>query len=196
VDSTLPSCLTTQVKSSIRLFILGALQRGGDMYGHQIRRAAQLDRTELWTDFRQGSLYGALHRMAAEGVIEIVRTEQEGNMPARTVYRITETGVAELVAIRDQALRETGIRPDPVDLALQNVADMSEDELRAVMEQRRAAIAAELTSWRHLQDTAAPFLTPIEALAFRHTLLRVEAELAWHDEFIDGLPKVFSGTGH
>jgi hypothetical protein len=133
--------------------------------------------------------------MAAEGVIEIVRTEQEGNMPARTVYRITETGVAELVAIRDQALRETGIRPDPVDLALQNVADMSEDELRAVMEQRRAAIAAELTSWRHLQDTAAPFLTPVEALAFRHTLLRVEAELAWHDEFIEGLPKVFSGPG-
>jgi DNA-binding PadR family transcriptional regulator len=183
------------VPSSIRLFILGALERGGPMYGHQIRRAAQIDRTELWTDFRQGSLYGALHRMAAEGVVEIVRTEQEGNMPARTVYQITETGREELTAIRDRALRETQLTPDPVDLALQNVGDMSEDDLRSVMEQRRAAIAVDLATWRRLQDTAAPYLSPIEALAFRHTLLRVEAELAWHDEFIAGLPKVFGGSG-
>jgi DNA-binding PadR family transcriptional regulator len=164
------------------------------MYGHQIRRVAQIDRTELWTDIRQGSLYGALHRMAAEGVIETVRTEQEGNMPARTVYQITDVGRAELEAIRDRALRETRIRPDPVDLALQNVAGMPEEDLRIVMQQRRAAIAAELASWQHLQDTAAPYLSPVEALAFRHTLLRLEAELAWHDEFLEGLPKVFTGA--
>jgi DNA-binding PadR family transcriptional regulator len=161
------------------------------MYGHQIRREAQIDRTELWTDIKQGSLYGALHRMAAEGVIEKVRTEQEGNMPARTVYKITGPGVAELVAIRDRALRETRLRPDPVDLALQNVADMSEDELRGVLEQRRAAIAADLASWRHLHDTAAPFLSPVEDVAFRHSIMRVEAELAWHDEFIDAIPKIY-----
>jgi Virulence activator alpha C-term len=79
-----------------------------------------------------------------------------------------------------------------VDLALQNAADMPEDELRGVMEQRRAAIAAELASWRHIQETAAPHLTPIEALAFRHTVMRVETELAWHDDFLEALPKVFS----
>ena len=165
------------------------------MYGHQIRRAAQTDRTELWTDIKQGSLYGALHRMAAEGVITVVRTEQEGNLPARTVYRITETGQAELAAIRDQALRETRIRPDPVDLALQNAADMTQDELRGVVEMRRAAIAAELKSWRHLRDTAAPHLTRIEALAFRHTLMRVETELAWHDEFLAAIPQLFGAGG-
>jgi DNA-binding PadR family transcriptional regulator len=164
------------------------------MYGHQIRRAAQVDRTELWTDIKQGSLYSALHRMAAEGVIEIVRTEQEGSMPARTVYQITDTGRAELLAIRDRALRETRLRPDPVDLALQNAAGMPEGELRGVMEQRRAVLAAELASWRQRQDTAAPYLAPVEVLAFRHMLLRLEAEIAWHDEFLEGLQKIFSGT--
>jgi len=161
------------------------------MYGHQIRREAQVDRTELWTDIKHGSLYGALHRMAAEGVIAKVRTEQEGNMPARTIYQITEAGIAELVAIRDQALRDTRLRPDPVDLALQNAADMSEDELRSVLEQRRAAIAADLAAWRHLHDTAAPFLTPIEDIAFRHSVMRVETEVAWHDEFLNALPKIY-----
>lgn len=178
--------------NSTRLFILGALARGGDMYGHQIRRAAQVDRTELWTDIKQGSLYGALHRMAGEGVIEVVRTEQEGNMPARTVYAITPAGREELVAIRDQALRQTGLRPDPVDLALQNAQDMSEDELRSVLENRRATIAADLASWKHLRETAAPHLTAIESMGFSHTLLRLEAELAWHEESLKVLPAVFA----
>ena len=177
--------------NSTRLFVLGALARGGPMYGHQIRRAAQVDRTELWTDIKQGSLYGALHRMAAEGVIEIVRTEQQGSMPARTVYTITTAGHEELVALRDQALRETKLRPDPVDLALQNAHDMSEGELRAVLEARRAAIAAEMASWQHLRETAEPHLTSIESMGFSHTLMRLEAELAWHEQTLKALPTAF-----
>lgn len=180
--------------NSTRLFILGALARGGPMYGHQIRRAAQLDRTELWTDIKQGSLYGALHRMAAEGVIEVVRTEQQGSMPARTVYAITGPGRLELTAIRDEALRQTRLRPDPVDLALQNSQDMSENELRAVLEDRRAAIAAELTSWRHLREAAEPHLTGIESMGFTHTLLRLEAELSWHEEALKALPGIFASA--
>jgi len=39
------------------------------MYGHQIRRDARMDRADLWSDVRPGSLYGALHRLAAEGLI-------------------------------------------------------------------------------------------------------------------------------
>ena len=187
VESAERSCLTTRVNST-RLFILGSLARGGAMYGHQIRRAAQVDRTELWTDIKQGSLYSALHRMAAEGVIEVVRTENQGNMPARTVYAITPAGREELIALRDEALRQTRLRPDPVDLALQNAQDMSEQELRVVLENRRAAIAAELAAWRNLRDTAEPHLTGIESLGFSHTLLRLEAELAWHEECLKTLP--------
>jgi DNA-binding PadR family transcriptional regulator len=181
--------------NSTRLFILGALARGGPMYGHQIRRTAQLDRTGLWTDIKQGSLYGALHRMAAEGVIDVVRTEQEGSMPARTVYAITAAGQLELAAIRDEALRQTRLRPDPVDLALQNAQDMSEDQLRTVLEDRRAAIAAELASWKHLRETAEPHLSGIESMGFTHTLLRLEAELTWHEQALKVLPAIFaSGT--
>ncbi|HET7095198.1 MAG TPA: PadR family transcriptional regulator, partial [Thermomicrobiales bacterium] len=86
---------------SSRLFILGMLARRGEMHGHQIRRAAQIDRTELWADIKPGALYGALHRMADEGVIVAVRTEQAGNRPARTIYSITDEGRQELASYRD-----------------------------------------------------------------------------------------------
>jgi hypothetical protein len=69
--------------------------------------------------------------------------------------------------------------------------------MRVVLENRRAAIAAELASWRHLRDTAAPHMTGVEALGFAHTLLRLEAELAWHEECLKALPAILarnSGT--
>ena len=178
--------------NSSRLFVLGSLARGGPMHGHQIRRAAQIDRTELWADVKPGSLYGALHRMEAEGVITAMRTEQVGNRPARTVYAITEVGRAELGAQRDEALRNTKLRPDPFDLALQYTTGLTPDELRAVLEERHRALAAELASWQRLRATADPYLTELEKLTFRHTLLRLKAEVAWHSELLEGIPALLA----
>lgn len=174
--------------SSVRLYILGAIAESGPMHGHQIRREAQTNRTELWTDVKVGSLYAALGRMADEGIIEAVRTERSGNMPARTVYAITDTGRQELAVLRGDALREVRMRPDPVDLALQYSADLGVDALVAAVVTRRAALAAELDAWRLLRAEAAPHLNVIEALSFDHTTMRLEAEIAWHDHVVAELP--------
>ena len=83
-----------------------------------------------------GSLYGALHRLAAEGLIEALRTEQSGHLPARTVYAITAEGRRELRVLRAEALQEAGLRPDPVDLALAMSSDLDDDALRGYLEDR------------------------------------------------------------
>jgi DNA-binding PadR family transcriptional regulator len=158
------------------------------MHGHQIRREAQVDRTELWANVNPGSLYGALHRMEAEGVIRAIRTEQEGNRPARTVYEITPEGHAEMLAQRDEALKQTRLRPDPVDLALQFTSELSEEDLRAVIQERRSALSADHSWWLRLRATADPYLSPMDRATFRHTLMRLETELAWHDELLAELP--------
>jgi DNA-binding PadR family transcriptional regulator len=175
--------------TSIRLFILGALSRSGPMHGHQIRRLARIDRTELWTDVKPGSLYAALHRLEAEGAIKAVSTAQDGNLPTRVVYDLTEDGHHELVAYRDEALRDVELRPAPVDLALQNTSDMSNDQLTAAIEDRRRLLQSQLDNWQHLYDTAAPHLHDLEAMTFRHSLVRLTAEIAWHDELLAALPE-------
>jgi DNA-binding PadR family transcriptional regulator len=172
------------------LFVLGELARR-PMHGHQIRREAQLDRTELWADVKPGSLYGALHRLVGEGAIEIVATEQSGG-PARTVYAITEVGRQELAAQRDEALRHTGLRSDPVDLALQYADDLAEEELRALLTDRRAALAAELAGWEHQRERAGPYLRGLEPMTFAHTETRLRAEITWHDELLEALPKLLN----
>src|SRR5258707_6767348 len=74
---------------TVQLFVLGMLAREGPMHGHQIRRQAELERAEFWGKVKVSSLYAALHRMEAEGLIAAVERTQEGRFPARTVYAIT-----------------------------------------------------------------------------------------------------------
>ncbi|MGF1424907.1 PadR family transcriptional regulator [Kitasatospora sp. LaBMicrA B282] len=173
--------------TSSRLFALGALARGGPMHGYQIRQAAQLDRTELWTDVKPGSLYSVLRRMTEEGLVEVVRTEKVGNPPERTVYAITDRGRQELTALRDSALRTVRLLPDPVDLALQCSADLGDAELTAAVAARRQAVADRLAAFEEQYAAGRPDLVGREPWIFEHCLARLRAELSWHDALLDGL---------
>lgn len=177
-----------------RLFVLGALARRGPMYGHQLRRDARMDRADLWSDVRPGSLYGALHRLAAEGLIEPLRTEQSGNLPARTVYAITAEGHRELKALRAEALSEVGLRPDPVDLALAMSGDLDEDTLRGYVDDRIRALSAQAARFGHHRDRAWPDQTVADDLVVEHARLRLEAELAWHQMLLDQLGKLTAAS--
>ena len=158
------------------------------MYGHQIRRDARVDRTELWSEVRPGSLYGALHRMAAEGLIEAVRTEQVGNLPARTVYAITSEGRKELRALRAEAFRQVSLRPDPVDLAVAMSSDLPADELRGLVEDRHRALTTQREFFRHEQERAWAEQTTADSLILQHALGRLDAEIRWHEDLLLAIP--------
>jgi len=161
-----------------RLFVLGALARHGPMYGHQIRRDARIDCTELWSEVKPGSLYAALHRLQAEGLIEPVRTEQQGNLPARTVYAITAEGRREL-------------RPDPVDLALAMSADLDQDTLRGFFASRREALSGRAAFLE--RQRGEPDQSPADGLIIEHLMARIETELRWHDMVLDQVGKLGAG---
>jgi DNA-binding PadR family transcriptional regulator len=164
------------------------------MYGHQIRRNARMGRADLWSDVRPGSLYGALHRLAAEGLIEPVRTEQSGNLPARTVYAITAEGQRELRTLRAEALTEVGLRPDPVDLALVMSGDLDGDVLRGYIEDRIRALRSQAAAHAHHGERVWPDQTVADDLVAEHARLRIEAELSWHQLLLDQAGKLTEAT--
>jgi len=180
-----------------RLFVLGALAKHGPMYGHQLRRDARLDRTQQWSEVRPGSLYSALHRMAAEGLIEPVRTEQKGQLPARTVYAITAEGQRELRVLRTEALREVRLQPDPVDLALAMSTDMDEEVLRGYLEDRMQVLSAQASVFEHQRDRCWPDQTVADDLVLEHARRRIQAEIDWHQLVLDQLGKLAADSaGH
>jgi DNA-binding PadR family transcriptional regulator len=177
-----------------RLFVLGALARHGPMYGHQIRRDERIDRTGLWSEVKPGSLYSALHRLQAEGLIEPVRTEQQGNLPARTVYAITGEGRRELRALCEEALLEVTMRPDPVDLALAMSTDLDEDALRGYFASRREALSSRAAIFARVRARAWPGQAPADDLIMEHAIARIETEVRWHDMVLDRIGKFAGDT--
>ena len=183
------SCKTNRV-SSIRLFILGTLSASGPLHGHQIRQQAQADRTEIWTDIRVGSVYGALKRLANEGLVREVRTERVGNRPERTIYEITGEGRRALSAVRYEALRDLVRRHDPFDLALAQSRDIAEEDLDQIVANRLAGLRVEAASMRHHAETADPYVNEAERMVLRHLIERLDAEVRWHEELAARVPKI------
>lgn len=178
--------------SSIRLYILDALARHGEMHGHQLRLLAEQEHVHLWTDFSVGALYGALKRLSTEGLLAEVRTERAGSYPERQVYGITGTGRAALDGLHRQHLEQVAFRPDPFDLALSRPDPTRLDALPDALEVRLTALRRLLEDTERQNERARPYLSLGETHALLHREHRLRAEIAWHSELLAALPDVIA----
>jgi len=176
--------------SSIRLYILGSLAERGPMHGHALVALAEEEHVNEWTDISVGGLYGAARRLAADGLIEVERVEKLGNYPERQVFAITETGRETLRSMQRQALTELSWRHDPVDLGVSRLDPDALDELEDVVRDRRDRIAATLDEAREHRELIRQYLNTAEWIATKHGIYRLEAELAWHEEFLAAVPDI------
>jgi DNA-binding PadR family transcriptional regulator len=168
-----------------RLTILGLLAERGAMHGHQIRRTAELTNAEVWGGITGGALYAELRKLDGDGLVEAVREEQVGRRPARTVYRITEEGRLELIVQREAALEVIFGSADPVSVVLLFAAGPDASDLAERLAARRQRVAGQLEAMAAERErlTGRGVLPALAVAAFRRGELRLEAELAWHDEF-------------
>lgn len=178
--------------SSIRLFVLGALSERGEMHGHQLRLLAEEEHIDMWTDISVGGLYGAIKRLAAEGLIEPVRTEREGGYPERQVWRITEQGRISLGAQLIATLREIVMRPDPFDLAFTRVSGDKLASLPALLTARLAKLEALLADETAHLATISQYLNLAEQHAMRHRHARISADIDWLRDTINHLPEIIA----
>lgn len=174
--------------SSIRLFILDALARHGEMHGHQLRLLAEQEHVHLWTDISVGALYGAIKRLAGEGLLAEVRTERSGAYPERQVYGITEDGHASLVQLQQAELEQVVFKPDPFDLALSRPNPDRLDELAEAVAGRLHTLQSLLADVGRTNERARPYLSLGETHALLHREHRLRAEIEWHQGLVDALP--------
>ncbi|MGI9048754.1 MAG: PadR family transcriptional regulator [Rubrobacteraceae bacterium] len=175
-----------------RLLILGMLSDWGPMHGHQIRQQAQIINAEAWGDVKVGSLYSAINRMRDEEFIEPVRTEREGKLPTRTIYKITPAGERELYILLDRGLREMDLGQDSFNMALSMCGSLPREELEEVVRQRKRTLSTALENTLEARERlkAKGFLLTIALAIFRHSELRLETELRWHDELLEMIPTI------
>ena len=162
------------------------------MHGHQLRLLAEQEHVHYWTDVSVGSLYGAIKRLAAEGLIAELRVEREGNYPERQVYGITEAGYAALADLRREGLDTVVFRADPFDLAMSRLDPGSLDGVGETLSARLATLRDMLAASEAQRAKADPYLTVNERFVLSHKSARLTADIEWHEALLTELPRIIA----
>ena len=88
------------LKGNLDLILL-TLFAEGPKYGLEVIKEAQ-QRTQGYFEFKEGSLYPALHRLEKAGQIEGYFAESDVGGPRRRYYRLTPKGQKTLEAKRSE----------------------------------------------------------------------------------------------
>jgi len=161
--------------------ILGLVSWMQPVHGYDVRRELLSWQAEEWANISPGSIYHALRKLAEEGLLLQVATEQVGARPARTTYRITPKGEAEFGELLRRSWWEYEQPVDPFLAGIGFLPALPRNEaaaalrnrvrlLRAAVESHKFAIASE---WmRQSKPTHVAWM-------FELQVARLEAEIAW-----------------
>lgn len=178
--------------SSIRLFILSSFADLGPMHGHRLRLEAERKHVHLWTDITVGAVYGAMNRLAAEGLLQAVGSERAGNRPARQLFEITDQGRAALDELRRTGLSDVWFKVDPFDLALTRMDPQTLDDLPSVLADRLDRARSLLAESRRTHQQIRRDIGVAEDWALRHTEYRLAAEVAYLTDLAAAAPSVIT----
>lgn len=83
-------------KGSLNTIIMRLLDENGRMYGYEItQRVKEITKGEL--QITEGALYPALHKLEAEGLLDVEVEKVDGRL--RKYYKLTEKGTKETVSL-------------------------------------------------------------------------------------------------
>ncbi|SCE85599.1 Transcriptional regulator PadR-like family protein [Micromonospora viridifaciens] len=126
-----------------------------------------------------GSFYTVVRNMERHGLIAAVENVREGRRPERTVYRITDSGRAELVDWTRELVSTPIAEQSSFRAGLSVLAVLHPDEAATLLRRRLALLAEQITAGRatlaeHLRILPRLFLVESE-----YDLAIQEAEAAW-----------------
>jgi len=131
---------------STRLLVLGLVRWLGPVHGYLVRRELDSWRMPGVSEIGAGSIYHALKRLTADGLIEVVATESVDDRPARTTYRITVTGEADFQRTLREKLWEVSASDDPFHTAWSFAQVLTPAENTAILRQRAEVLYSRIES--------------------------------------------------
>jgi DNA-binding PadR family transcriptional regulator len=176
--------------SSTRLLVLGLLHEQ-PRHGYEINQVISAGALEQWTAVKSGSVYHALARLEAEGLVETHSEERVGDR-VRHIYAITPPGrdVLRHLVRSTLAVPPHAVRSDfPLALRWSDLLDRH--EILALLDNCATAIEAERRATA-LGREAKDALPPLVQAVFDNT----EAHLAADAKLLEQIRAAISSGGH
>ncbi|MHC1782190.1 MAG: PadR family transcriptional regulator [Anaerolineaceae bacterium] len=174
---------------SVRLVMLGLLHER-PLYGYEIKQIIE-EHMGDWTSIAFGSIYFALDKLAEEGLVEKISTEQKGNRPSRSVYQVTKNGEKEFQRLLREGWQNTDREFYEIDICLFFLDRLPGNE---VMEYLRNRLAQLESTLQHLQEHEAeqlqnPYVPPQARAIFEHTRVHIQSEVEWTRDLLITMEK-------
>ncbi len=158
------------------------------MHPYEMTQLMRDRRVDYRVKLRPGSLYHAVERLEAHGLIEVVDTQRQGRRPERTVYGLTELGRDRFVEqARDMlATPAQEYLQYPVALSAATELDRADalEQLKTRVINLKARIAADQVVIDHVLDTQLPTMYWIDHAYLHH---QRRCELDWTERLIEDL---------
>lgn len=167
--------------------MLGVVKLVGEAHGYVVRRELKSWSADSWANVQPGSIYHALKALARDGLLEPVGTES-GEGPARTTYRITESGEHELRDLLTHALADPAAGNDEVSAAVAMLNLLPRSQAVVLLKNRLAGLEGQLTPTRHGIGAMPEMGKPAHVSElFRLWLVHLEGQVRWTRELIERL---------
>jgi DNA-binding PadR family transcriptional regulator len=162
------------------MMILGVVQWMEPVHGYDVRRELLSWSADKWANVQPGSIYHALRKLAEEGLLREVATEQVGARPARTTYEITDKGRAEFQSLLRNEWWNIASAPDSFMAAFAFLPVLPREEAAAALRNRALQLqagvkqlgAAMQADWLNSKPAYVAWMWEL-------TVARSEAEIAW-----------------
>lgn len=125
-----------------------------------------------------GSLYTVVDNLARHGFVEAGEAMREGRRPERTVYHLTEAGVAELEDWMSALIAEPVKEYPQFEAALSELAVLAPSQVTILLAQRVQALEKLIEADR-AELAQAGWLPRLFTIESEYHLAMREAELAW-----------------
>ncbi|GLZ41738.1 PadR family transcriptional regulator [Actinokineospora sp. NBRC 105648] len=168
--------------SATRMLVLGVVHWAGKAHGYQIRAELLSWRADSWARIKPGSLYHALRKAVADGLL-VDEVEQGDGGPDRTSFTITEAGREELTRLVKEGLAVPG-DPFMLNAAISMLPALRRADAVAMLRQRIDGLTAQRGELRQWQD-GPPGLKPEHVCEQAHLWLgQLDADLAWATDLV------------
>lgn len=145
---------------------------------------------DRWANIKPGSIYHALKKLAADGLLEEVTTEESELGPERVVYRITQQGEGEFYYLLSNALSSTESGSAMFNAGLPFITTLERGNLLVLLKSRIQQTRGAADSIRVLIDESIapadgqPGKPPHVREMFTYWLVTIDAELNWLKDMV------------
>jgi DNA-binding PadR family transcriptional regulator len=172
------------------MLILGVVRIFQPVHGYDVRRELLSWHADEWANVAPGSIYHALKKLADEGLLREVTTEQVGARPARTTYEITPKGESEFQDLLRRQWWEFRPPLDPFTSAFVFLPALSRRESVLALRHRAQTLrlftkGVELRTENDVDWEHAPHVAEL----FRLMQAHAEVEADWCDALADRLER-------